>query len=343
MTREMHSGLATDRHVLVIGGAGYIGSVLAHMLVMNGYRVRVLDQLVYTNGSSLVHLLDEPGFSFLQGDLCERATLAGALHGVTDVVLLAALVGDPICKKYPDAARRINQAGAIQVAETLRGRGIRNFIFTSTCSNYGLRTSDEFATEEAELNPQSLYAETKVAVEHHLLEHRASFDYCPTILRLSTAYGLSRRMRFDLTISEFCRDLTLGKDLLVYDEHTWRPYCHVADISDVILRVLNSPQERVRGEIFNVGSNDQNYTKKMIVDVIAQHLERVNVQYGKGGADPRNYRVAFDKVRQVLGFTNRFSVESSVAGLISAIRNGVFADVEDRKTFYGNYVVHGIA
>src|SRR4030095_12854943 len=138
--------------------------------------------------------------------------LSNALKGVTDVVLLAALVGDPICKKYPELAKRTNLDSPKNLLRKLSGKGINKFIFTSTCSNYGLRGDDSLANEDSELNPQSLYADTKVQFEKFILSNISSFDFSPAILRLATAFGISNRMRFDLTISEFTKDLALGKE-----------------------------------------------------------------------------------------------------------------------------------
>ena len=331
--------LGQKRQVLVIGGAGYIGSVLVRKLLFKGYKVKVLDNLLYDNGSSVVDLLENPNFSFIRADFCDGGGLNQWLKDISDIVLLAALVGDPICKKYPEIAKRINEEGSIRLFESLNGRGIDKFIFTSTCSNYGLRSTDQYATEEVELNPQSLYAETKVTVERYILEKKDRVDFCPVILRLATAYGLSGRMRFDLTISEFTRELVLGKDLLVYDENTWRPYCHVVDISEVIIKVIESPKQKVCREVFNVGSNKENYTKKMIVGMVLSYLKKGNVQYKKGGFDPRNYRVSFGKLASNLGFVNNFTIKDSIPKLIEAIRGGLFDDVEKRIEFYGNYSI----
>jgi nucleoside-diphosphate-sugar epimerase len=200
-----------------------------------------------------------------------------------------------------------------------------------------LREDDSLATEEAPLNPQSLYAETKVEFERHVLSRSAKVDFCPTVLRIATAYGLSRRMRFDLTISEFTRELALGRELLVYDADTWRPYCHVASISAAILTALDSPAELVRGEVFNVGDSRENYTKRSVVEVIQEHLGGKGVvRFTEGGSDPRNYRVSFDKIAERLGFVNRNTVPEAVGRLLEAIASGVFDDVEDRPGFYGN-------
>jgi nucleoside-diphosphate-sugar epimerase len=332
--------MSEARHVLVVGGAGYVGNVLVRRLLAAGHRVRVLDRLLFEHGSALAGLFEEPAFSFQLGDLRRDDDLDRALGGITDVVLLAALVGDPICRKYPDLAREVNDAGSKRLFELLAGRGIDRFVFTSTCSNYGLRDSEEPATEVSELAPLSLYAETKVEFEQFVLAREAEWDVCPTLLRIATAYGLSQRMRFDLTISEFTRTLAVGEELVVYDADTWRPYCHVADISRAIMTVLDAPADDVRGEVFNVGHSDENYTKRMVVEAVQEKLGGVGkVQFTEGGQDPRNYRVAFDKIRDRLGFEAEHRVPETVGRLIEAIRAGAFPDVTARPGFYTNHKV----
>lgn len=329
-----------DRHVLVVGGAGYVGNVLVRRLLSAGYLVRVLDSLIFDHGSALAGLFEDPGYSFVRGDLCENADRERSLEGVTDVVLLAALVGEPLCSRYPELARRANAAGAKQLFSALDGRGIERFVFTSTCSNYGLRETDEPAPEEAELNPLSLYAETKVEMERHMLEQGPRVDFSPTILRVATAYGLSSRMRFDLTIAEFTRTLAMGRELLIYDADTWRPYCHVSDISGAVISVLESPVEAVAGEVFNVGHDEENYTKRMIVETVVERLDgQARVRYTEGGSDPRSYRVSFAKIASRLGFRAQQRVGDSVSRLIEAVAAGAFDDVEARAGFYGNYLV----
>ena len=331
-----------DRHVLVVGGAGYVGNVLVRQLLTEGYRVRVLDRLLFDHGGALAGLFEEPGFEFVHGDLCEPADLEPALAGVTDVVLLAATVGDPISRTYPELTREINE-GCKRLFDGLAGRGIDRFVFTSTCSNYGLRGSDEPATEESELKPLSLYAEMKVDFERHVLDSGPDWDFCPVLLRIATAYGLSQRMRFDLTISEFTRTLAIGEELVVYDADTWRPYCHVADISRAIRAVLEAPADKVRGEVFNVGHFDENYTKRMVVDAVQEHLDGAGrVRFTEGGQDARNYRVAFDKIRDQLGFEPVERVPKTAGTLIAAIRSGAFDDVDQRPGFYTNHRIAGV-
>ena len=338
LQRATARGDVRPRQVLVVGGAGYVGSVLVRQLLARGYQTRVLDNFLYSNSLSLEGLYDEPGFSFVPGDLCDGQALARALDGVSDVVLLASLVGDPISKKYPELTRRVNLDGSEALFRTLKGRGLHKFIFTSTCSNYGMRTSEDPATEEAELKPLSIYAETKVAFEKFILAHQDPADFIPTILRISTAYGLSSRMRFDLTVNEFAAALARGEALDVYDKDTWRPYAHVRDISAAIIRVLEAPEEKVRGEVFNVGSDENNYTKAMIIEEILKHIDG-DVRYVEKGSDPRNYRVSFRKIRDVLGFETRHSVRDYVPELIGAVQSGLYQRAEEIPGYYGNYQV----
>jgi nucleoside-diphosphate-sugar epimerase len=328
----------SGRSVLVIGGAGYVGTVLTSRLLEAGATVRILDQFIYDNGFAVQHLLDRDGISIVRGDMCDPATLKSAAAGMTDVVLLASLVGDPICKKYPEIAVRVNQTGAQHIIDSLDALGIDRFVFTSTCSNYGIHDSGSLATETSALNPQSLYAETKIGVEKHLLERSKSSNACGTVLRISTAYGLSSRMRFDLTVSQFAWELASGAPLLVYDADTWRPYCHVRDISKAIMTVLTAPDVAVRGQVFNVGDTGQQFTKRMIVEEVQKHVPGTQVEYRSGDTDPRNYRVSFEKIHSTLGFTCDMSVQTYLPRLVAAVQAGVFPSVRGDNRF-GNYSV----
>lgn len=333
--------MTSERTVLVVGGAGYVGNVLVRRLLDAGYAVRVLDRLIFDHGAAIAPLLEHPRFSLVMGDLRDREAVDAALAGATDVALLAGLVGDPITKTYPELSNAINLDGCTALIEALNGRGIDRLVFTSTCSNYGLRTSDEPATEESELAPVSLYAEHKVEIERRILAAAAAgVDYTPTVLRISTAYGLSPRMRFDLTISEFTRTLAAGEELIVYDADTWRPYCHVQDISKAVMTALDAPADDVAGEVFNVGHTDENYTKRMVVDVVQEAIGGSGrVTFEEGGRDPRNYRVDFGKIRDRLGYEPDFRVPVSVAAVAEAVRAGAFADFPDRLGFYTNHTI----
>ncbi len=328
-----------ERLVLIVGGAGYIGSVLTEQLLRQGYRVRSQDLLLYHNQLTVLPFLGRPGYEFVQGDYADRDHMEACLEGVTDVVILAGLVGDPITKKYPNESQRINHDGMLALIDRLDGRGLNRVVFVSTCSNYGLIPQDTLADENYELSPLSLYAKAKVAMETALLGIKGRVDYQTTVLRFATAFGLSPRMRFDLTVSEFTRAMYLGHELVVYDAHTWRPYCHLGDFSEVIRRVLEAKPERVAFEVFNAGGEVNNFTKQMIVDAILTQLPDAKVGYQQHGSDPRNYRVDFTKIRERLFFQPRYTVHDGVSELIAALRSGLFRNVEQPASFFGNYAI----
>jgi len=334
---DIKSTTPNNRHVLIIGGAGYIGSVLTAHLLAEGYRVKCLDLLLFNHQLTILPFLGHAHYSFQKGDLSNQTDLINALEGITDVVLLAGLVGDPITKKYPHAAAKFNDQGYEKILSELPNRGLNRVVFVSTCSNYGLIKGDQMATETFELNPLSLYSKSKVQVEKTLLDPLNTADYIPTVLRFATAFGLSPRMRFDLTISEFTRALAMGEELLVYDAHTWRPYCHVNDFSKLIMQVLEAVEDSVRGEVFNAGGDANNYTKQMIVDAVIDLIPDAKVRYQEHGGDPRNYRVDFTKVRSQLGFTPQFNVTDGIQELIQAMSTGLFHDISQPTSFYGNW------
>jgi len=239
-----------QRRVLLVGGAGYIGSILTGYLLQAGYQVRCLDLLIYDNKESVSSYRVHNNYEFIQGDLCDESCYGEVLSGVSDVILLAGLVGDPITKKYPKESKRINEEGLSNFINSLNGKGINKVVFISTCSNYGLIKDSVAADENFELNPLSLYSCAKVNLEKLILSLKRSVDYDATVLRFATAFGLSGRMRFDLTVNEFTRDLYLKNDLLVYDAHTWRPYCHVKDFSDLINKVLEAPIKMINTGVY---------------------------------------------------------------------------------------------
>ena len=331
----------SDRAVLVVGGAGYVGSVLVTELLQAGAEVSVLDELLYGNGFALGHVLDHPRLRFHRGDLRNVDDVAEAAQGASDVVLLASLVGDPICKAYPELARKINEDGANGVVDRLDDLGIARFVYTSTCSNYGIHDSARLATEGSRLNPQSLYAHTKIAAEEHVLDRAADMDAICTVLRVATAYGLSPRMRFDLTVSHFAWELATGRPLVVYDADSWRPYCHVRDICRAIMAVLAADEDDVRGEVFNVGDTAQQFTKRMIVDEVRKHLSNAEVAYSDRSTDLRSYRVSFEKIATRLGFRCDYTVQDYLTRLTPAVQAGIFPDAGDNPRF-GNYQVHDV-
>lgn len=327
------------KKVLLIGGAGYVGSVLSTHLLEVGYNVIVMDNFIYNNQNAILTNLGNPNYKFIYGDFCKKEDLDKASVEVDYVVILGGLVGDPITKSYPEESYSINSVGVKNCIDYFDNKSVEKLIFISTCSNYGLIKENEIADEEFELNPLSLYAKSKVENECHLLSKKGSVSYSGVVLRFATAFGLSSRMRFDLSISEFVKELYFGKELLVFDENTWRPYCHVKDFSRLIELVLDAPSEKINFEIFNAGGEVNNFTKKMIVESIKKFIPTSKINYGSNGSDPRNYRVSFEKVKKVLGFTPNWTVEAGIEELIKAFDNKIFSDVFDNKNSYGNYKI----
>ncbi|MEA1834422.1 NAD(P)-dependent oxidoreductase [Methylobacterium durans] len=330
-------GSGRDRRILLIGGGGYIGVPVSTELLRSGFRVRSIDNFVYGHQASVSGLLLNPGYEMSVADLCDPSALRAALEDVTDVVVLAGLVGDPITRKYPDCSRKINIDGIQRCFEIFDTCNLNKVIFISTCSNYGVVAGDALATEQTELRPLSLYAEAKVAAEAALMESGRG-DYHPTVLRFATAFGAAPRMRFDLSVNEFTRDLFLGQsELDVYDPDTWRPYCHVRDFARLIDLVLRAPAERVSHKIFNAGGERNNKTKRQIIDHILERLPDRRVRYRDHGGDPRNYRVDFSRVSRELGFEPQHSVSDGIDEIIGLIQAGFFNDVDMRRNYYGNY------
>ena len=327
-------------NILLIGGEGYIGNIVSHILLLNGYQIISYDNLMYNNHSCVLNKTFYKNYSFIYGDMLDSETLNPIIEKADAVILLAGLVGDPITKKYPIESAIINDKGVKRVIDLCARNNIERFIFISTCSNYGLITDDELANEDFELNPLSLYAKSKVNAEKYILSLKGKTEMHPTILRFATAFGLSPRMRFDLTISEFIRELTMGNELLVYDTHTWRPYCHIQDFAKLIQMVIETPKEKVSFEVFNAGGDMNNATKQMIVDKILEKIPNGKVRYQEHGNDPRNYRVNFEKVQSVLGFEPLYTIQDGIEELIDAMYNHVFNNVDKNRNFFGNYEIN---
>jgi nucleoside-diphosphate-sugar epimerase len=315
-----------NTRMLVTGGAGYVGSVVVEELLERGHAVRVLDSLAHGSVPSLLTAWGKPRFEFVRGDVRDPATRRRALEGVGAVLHLAAIVGDPACSREPDLAREVNQAATGELLDDAEAAGVERLVFASTCSNYGkMADSSVLATEDFELRPVSLYAETKVAAELDVLAR--SNNGLPTCcLRLATVYGPSPRMRFDLTVNEFTRDLTLDRELVVFGEQFWRPYVHVRDAARAACVALESPVETIRGEVFNVGDTSENYRKLDIVELLRERLPSASVSFVHRDEDPRDYRVSFDKVRDRLGFKPERTVADGIDEVMGLVRSGLLGD-----------------
>jgi nucleoside-diphosphate-sugar epimerase len=245
-------------------------------------------------------------------------------------VHLAAIVGDPACAEDPELSDRVNVQAALALVNDVRDAGIESFVFASTCSNYGRMADPTTAIdEEGELRPISLYAKQKVGVETLLLNESDGMH--PTCLRFATVYGVARRMRFDLTVNEFTRELWADRHLEVYGEQFWRPYVHVRDAARAVLMVLQAPTAKVTGQVFNVGRSAENYRKCDLIEQIRKQTDRGTVSYVPREEDPRDYKVSFEKIRTELGFETLMTVSDGIVEVLSALNAGEFDDPFDGR------------
>lgn len=319
------------KKVLVTGGAGYIGSVLVRLLLGKGYQVRVIDSLKF-GGDALNEVIQHPNFEFIKGDIRNEKDVEKAVEGIDYVAHLAAIVGDPACSKYADEAEEVNNIGSVLLFEKAEKAGVERFVFASTCSNYGkMADADSFVTETSELRPISLYAKLKVGFENYILNERKDSKMASTALRFSTVYGHSARIRFDLTVNEFARNACLTGEQEIWGPQFWRPYCHVEDLARSVELVMASPIEKVRSDVFNAGDTNENYSKRMLMEEIQKQIPTAKVVYVEKTDDPRDYRVNFDKIKSVLGFTITKKVPDGIREIKKIIESGLIEDSYSQK------------
>jgi nucleoside-diphosphate-sugar epimerase len=316
--------------VLVTGGAGYIGALLCEELLESGRRVRVLDVLLHGQ-DDIAENLEAQGVEVVRGDIRDEHARSSALQDADAVVHLAAIVGDPACALDPEVSEEVNVEGSRSLAQDAQAAGVEKLVFASTCSNYG-RMADPTVpiTEDGQLSPVSLYAEQKVGIERALLDGEFG-DLRPTCLRFATVYGAAPRMRFDLTVNEFTRDLWADRELEVFGEQFWRPYVHVRDAARGVRAVLEAPVEVVAGEVFNVGDTAENYRKLDLVELIRRETDRGEVAFVARAEDPRDYKVSFAKVAERLDYAITSTVPEGVREIIGALEEERFADAFDGR------------
>ncbi len=302
--------------VLVIGGAGYIGSALVEKLLKLGLQVSVLDAMHFGE-EPLARVTGHPNLTLIREDFRHIEVLTRAMSGIGSVIHLAGLVGDPACAVDPDLTVDINVTGTRLVGEIAKARGVRRFIFASSCSVYG--SCDEIVDEQSRFNPQSLYARSKVASEA-VLGSLSSRDFVVTCLRFATVYGISGRTRFDLVVNLLCAKAVRDGVITVYGADQWRPFVHVDDVAAAITTTLRAPAELVADEAFNVGSDNQNYTLGEVAELIKKQVPGAEIVSDPDFVDKRNYRVSFEKIRTRLGFEPAWILEHGIAQVTALMR-----------------------
>ncbi|MGH7788203.1 MAG: NAD-dependent epimerase/dehydratase family protein [Candidatus Binatia bacterium] len=310
--------------VLVTGGAGYVGSHLTRKLLARGHRVRVLDNLVYGN-HGLDALAEHAGLELINGDICDEQDLARAVKGVRAVVALAAIVGDAACDLDPSRTMAINYESTRQTLAACRAAKVERLVFASSCSVYGANGND-FLDEGSHLNPVSLYARTRIMSEDLLLNQQ---DVEVIILRLATVCGVSPRMRFDLMVNTMTACATAQGAIRVSGAKQWRPHLHVQDAAEAFL--LGVEAKAPREQIFNVGSDSQNYTVGETAERVAQQVPNTRIEYAPDSNDARSYRVSFDRIRNVLGFQPQRTVDHAIGEVGTLLTSGAVADFRNEQ------------
>ncbi|MCE6952949.1 SDR family oxidoreductase [Cereibacter sphaeroides] len=282
--------------VLYTGADGYVGALLGPYLLEKGIDAVGLDTGFYRKG--WLYPTSAPRPAVITKDI--RQITAEDLQGFDAVAHLAELSNDPLGQQSPGLTHEINHGGSVQLAEAARKAGVKRFVYMSSCSVYGVGQPDQILDETSPVNPQTAYAECKVKVEQDLTK-MAGDDFEPCFLRNSTAYGASPRQRFDIVLNDLCGlAWTTKKITLQSDGSPWRPLVHALDMCQAVWRSLTAPADAIRGQCYNVGSNDQNYRVIEIARIVADTFPGCELEVGKASADNRSYRVNFDKIQRVL-------------------------------------------
>jgi nucleoside-diphosphate-sugar epimerase len=317
------------RNVLVIGGAGYIGSVLVRQLLGSGFQVRVLDSLLFTD-AAIASLRGDPRFELLGADFRHVESVVKAVQGMDAVIHLGAIVGDPACKLDNELSLETNLAATIMIKSVCRGAGIQRLLFASTCSVYGAR--NYLLDEKCAPEPISLYACTKIDSEHTLLQDSTP-DFAPTVLRLATAFGWSYRPRLDLVVSLLTVRAIFDKQITIFNQTQWRPFIHVDDIARAFIACLKAPISQVGHQIFNVGSDDLNCTLGDLALLVKKQVPDLEITYADNPTDHRDYRVSFHKIGTQLNFTCIRDLEYGVLEIKRAVETGLIKDYRDAKYY----------
>jgi nucleoside-diphosphate-sugar epimerase len=326
--------VSNDRgRVLVVGGAGYIGSLLVERLLEIGYRVRVLDSLLYGD-EALRPVRSHQDFDLMVGDVRNIQDVVKAVNGVESIIHLAAIVGDPACNQDNSSAQETNYAATRMLIEIAKGHGIGRLLFASSCSVYG--ATDIEMDEKSAVQPISLYGQTKVDSERALLE-AISETFHPTILRYATVFGLGYRPRFDLVVNLLTAKAHKEGVITIFNGQQWRPFIHVSDLVEATVKVLEAPVKLVSGQIFNVGDTRLNHTLTEVSEIIRGVFPDVRIEH-IDSSDLRNYRVNFNKLLNLTGFRACRTVKDGVQELKNAFDQHQITDYTDLRYHNQRYL-----
>lgn len=326
-TQNVTRAARRPKKVLVVGGAGYIGSALIPKLLNGGYEVRLLDVMLYGT-EPIASFLNHPNFELMRNDFRHVDHMVAAMRQVDAVVHLGGIVGDPACSLDETLTVEVNLMATRMIAEVAKGSGVSRFVFASTCSVYG--ASDEILDERSVLRPLSLYAKSKLASER-VLTQMTGDSFAPIILRFGTIYGLSGRTRFDLVVNLLTAQAVADGRVTVHGGDQWRPFLHVDDAAMSVMKALEAPIAAVRGEAFNVGTNDENYTISQVAQLVQKSVPAAEIVSMGEVTDKRNYRVNFRKIAESLNFKPNWTVPLGIEQVKTALASGRVKDYRDAQ------------
>lgn len=318
-------------HVLVSGGAGYIGSSLVPHLLGAGHRVTVLDRF-YFGEQSLAAPLAAHGDRLRLARADVRGVAGAVFEGVDALVDLAGISNDPACELDADLTRAVNLDGCLRVGDLAAAAGVQRIVFASSCSVYGHGAS-EHLTEQSELHPVSLYARCKVDAEKGLTALAARTGVTVTALRFATVFGLSGRTRFDIAVNVMTKNAYVARKITVDGGgRQWRPFVHVRDIARVVEGVLAAPRSHVAGQVYNVGSDANNIR---IINLAYRIRDQIpGTELVMAGTDPdlRDYNVDFGHLERHLGVVPQISIDEGISEVHAGLREGR-VDPDDRRCY----------
>ncbi len=333
-----------QKHILITGGAGYIGSILTSELLRQNYQVTILDSLLF-GGESILPFMSHPNFNFIKADVTESRAVRDSIKKEWDkpfaVIHLAGIVGFPACQAVgKQVSWKYNVEATKNVYAQSADLGVERFVFASTYSNYGFSEDGKPVTEESSLNPQSLYAETKIAGEEFLLSQKDS-SCVPLIFRFATLYGLSPRTRFDLIVNQFVLEAFAKRQLIIYQRGYSRSFVHIRDIVRGIILGLEAPKEKIQGQVFNLGTDTGNYTKSEIVNFVLKRMPETIVEYKDltFGGDMRDISVSFEKIKKVLGFETTLDIDDGVREVLFALKSGLIRNPSEDRYRNAQFIV----
>lgn len=326
-----------SKRVLIIGGAGYIGSVMTRYLLKRGYHVAVLDNLMF-GYDALAELDNHPAYRFFNGDARNIQDLLTAMDGIDHVIHLAAIVGDPACALDPRATIDINYEASKIMVDACLHKKVKRLLFASSCSVYGAADNGELLTETSPLNPVSLYAETRLRSEEAIL-NRAEAPLAVTMFRLSTVFGFSYRPRFDLVVNVLTARALIDGEISIFGGSQWRPNIHVIDVVRGFVAGVESPVEKMDRQIFNLGSESENYRISQLGELVRDALPGTKIKTVDAEMDRRDYRVGFEKIEQALNYKATMSVPDGIREIINAYRKNKFGHYSEDR--YSNFKLLG--